>query len=102
MKEKKNNKLLDWFLTEGALIKEGNTVFAERIFMANSAVNWIKASTTDGTLNSREIEAYMKIVKLYLQEKIDMSWQNGVINMHIEKTDDGEIDEDFFETLNGE
>ena len=102
MKKKRNNKLLDWFSTEGALTKENNIIFAERIFMANSAVNWIKTSTAKGELGSRETEAYMKVVKLYLQKKIDMGWQDGAISIYIKKIDGEEDEDNFFETLNGE
>jgi len=102
VKRKRNDKLLDWFSTEGALTKEDNVIFAERIFMANSAVNWIKTSTVKGELGSRETEAYMKIVKLYLQKKIDIGWQDGTINVYIKKLNGEEDEDSFFETLNGE
>ena len=42
MKTKKSNKIIKWFIEEGALTQENNLYIAERIFNANSFINWIR------------------------------------------------------------
>ena len=61
--------------------KKDNLYIADRIFRANSIVNWIKKSSIDKTLNKKEIEENMHIVRMFLQNKINLEWENGIINV---------------------
>ena len=81
MKKKKNNKLIKWFIDEGALTQESNLYIAERIFQANSFVNWIRENSVDKTLDKDEIEQSMQVIRMFLQKKINLEWKNGTINV---------------------
>ena len=81
MRKKKSNKLIKWFIDEGALKQEDNLYIAERAFRANSVINWIKRGSIDKTLSKKEIEENMLIVRMFLQNKINLEWENGIINV---------------------
>ena len=79
MKKKEKNKLIKWFIDEGALTQENNLYLADRIFQANSFVNWIKEKSIGKTLDKKEIEESM--LAMFLQKKINLEWKNGTINI---------------------
>jgi len=81
VKKKKSNKLIEWFVEEGTLKQEGNLYIAGKAFRANSVINWIKKGSLDKTLSKKEIEENMLIVRMFLQDKIDLEWENGMINV---------------------
>jgi len=81
MKKKENNKLIKWFIDEGALTQESNLYMAERIFQANSFVNWIRENSADKVLDKKEIEQSMLAIRMFLQKKINLEWKNGTINV---------------------
>ena len=78
---KKNNKIIKWFIEEGALKQEGNFYIAERAFRAHSFINWIKEASLNNTLNENEIEKTMLLIRMFLQNKINLKWKNGIINV---------------------
>jgi len=80
-KKKEKSNLIKWFIDEGALQQKDNLYIADRIFRANSIVNWIKKSSINKTLNKKEIEENMHIVRMFLQNKINLEWENGIINV---------------------
>ena len=80
-KKKEKNNLIKWFIDEGALKQEDNLYIADRVFRANSIVNWIKKNSINKTLNKKEIEENMLIVRMFLQNKINLEWENGIINV---------------------
>jgi len=81
MKTKKSNKIIQWFIEEGALTQEENLYIAERIFKANSFISWLKKNSLNKTLNEKEIEQSMLAIRMFLQNKINLSWKNGIINI---------------------
>jgi len=81
MKKKEKNKLIKWFIDEGALTQENNLYLAGRIFQANSFVNWIKEKSIGKTLDKKEIEESMLAIRMFLQKKINLEWKNGTINI---------------------
>jgi len=81
MKKKEKNKLIKWFIDEGALTQENNLYLADRIFQANSFVNWIKEKSIGKTLDKKEIEESMLAIRMFLQKKINLEWKNGTINI---------------------
>ena len=81
MKNEKKNKLIKWFIEEGALQKKDNLYFAEQIFHANSFINWIKKGIHEKTLSEEEIEQSMLAIRMFLQKKINLEWKNGTINV---------------------
>jgi len=80
-KKKEKNKLIKWFIDEGALTQENNLYLADRIFQANSFVNWIKEKSIGKTLDKKEIEESMLAIRMFLQKKINLEWKNGTINI---------------------
>ncbi len=74
---KANKKLLEWFKQEGALSQEGNIYKAERVFVANSIITWIREQSTG--LQQDEVEYVMKTVRLFLQNQVDLKWNLGRI-----------------------
>jgi len=80
-KRKEKSRLIKWFIDEGALTQESNLYIAERIFQANSFVNWIRKNSFDKTLNKDEIEQSMHVIRMFLQKKINLEWKNGTINI---------------------
>jgi hypothetical protein len=81
MSKKKENKLIKWFIDEGALIQENNLYKAERVFQANSFVSWIRKNSIGKTLDKKEIEQSMLAIRMFLQKKINLEWKNGTINV---------------------
>lgn len=73
------NKILEWFIKEGALSQEGNLYVAPRAFIANSIVNWAKKQSS--TLKQEEIDYIMKTLRLFLQDKIELRWAAGNIEI---------------------
>lgn len=78
MKNNKN-KLLEWFTKEGALFQDGNLYVANRVFIANSVVNWAKSSAS--SLKEGELDYIMKTLRLFLQNKIELRWADGRIEI---------------------
>ena len=74
-KKKEKNKLIKWFIDEGALTQENNLYLADRIFQANSFVNWIKEKSIGKTLDKKEIEESMLAIRMFLQKKINLEWK---------------------------
>lgn len=52
-----------------------NLLLCERLFVANTAINWI----FDNTKQSVVINHYMKDIEKYLKGEIDLCWSNGVL-----------------------
>ena len=90
-KRKEKSRLIKWFIDEGALTQESNLYVAERIFQANSFVNWIRKSSFDETLNKDEIEQSMHVIRMFLQKKINLEWKNGTINVSDISLDETEL-----------
>ena len=80
-KKKEKNKLIKWFIDEGALTQENNLYIGDRIFQANSFVNWIRENSVGKTLDKEEIEQNMLIVRMFLQKKVNLKWKNGIIDV---------------------
>jgi len=81
MKIKKKNNLIKWFIEEGALQQKGNLYLAEKVFCANSFISWMRKGLQDKTLNEKEIEQNMRIIRMFLQKKINLKWKNGIIDV---------------------
>ena len=86
--KKKNNKILKWFVEEGALTQKGNFYIADRAFRANSFINWIKQSSLDEALDENDIEKTMLLIRMFLQNKINLKWEDGIIKVSDILTDE--------------
>jgi len=80
-RKKEKSNLIKWFIDEGAVKQKDNLYIAHRAFRANSIINWIKKSSINKTLNKKEIEENMLVVRMFLQNKINLEWENGIINV---------------------
>jgi len=99
----KNKKLLKWFKDQGVLKRKGNLYVADRAFMAHSAVNWIKKRASQGLLDTKEIEENMSVIRLFLQKKVDLMWEDGIINVvMINSEEDTDNESNRLEASNGE
>lgn len=78
--EVRRKQIIEWAQQqEGAAPQEGNSVNAEKLFLANSAVIWCLKQLREETLKADEAQGYIFFVKKYVQGTLDMSWQDGVL-----------------------
>jgi hypothetical protein len=73
------NKVIEWFIKEGAISQEDNLYLAPRAFIANSIVSWAKSQSS--VLKKDQIDYIMKTLRLFLQGKIELQWANGNIEI---------------------
>ena len=73
------NKIIEWFIKEGAISQEDNLYLAHRAFVANSIVRWAKSQSS--VLKKDQIDYIMKTLRLFLQGKIELHWANGNIEI---------------------
>ena len=99
----KNKKLLKWFKDQGTVKRKGNIYMADRAFMAHAAINWIKKKASQGLLDTKQIEENMSVVRLFLQKKVDLIWEDGIINVvMINSEEDTDNESNRLEASNGE
>jgi len=79
MKKATKNKILEWFMQEGAIQQEENLHIAERAFLANRIINLIKEYAKKKKITPDDVEKNMKMVKLFLQKKVDVKWDGNMI-----------------------
>ena len=79
MKNKKKKKILEWFVKEGALTQEENLYVAEKVFTAHSIVGWIRKNAS--RMKQDQIERMMKIVRLFLKDKLDLKWDGAKVEV---------------------
>ena len=89
MKERKK-VIFQWLLDEEAFSTEGNVHYAERAFFANSAISWLEKQKKTNNLNDDQLERYMKLLHLFLQKKLDLFWNKGMINVQTKNNKKGE------------
>ena len=102
MKKQKNSNLIKWFKDEGALTFEGNLCIAEKAFLAHSAVNWLRKRASDKKLKGEELNGYMKVIKLFLQKKVDLKWEGDIINVIVNEEEVSHNESDRMEITNGQ
>ena len=103
MKRSKNKNLIRWFKNEGALKYEGNLCIAHRAFLAHSAVNWVREKVANKTMDTNDLKNNMDVIKLFLQKKVDLCWENGIINVIVNNNEEALHDEsNCLEATNGE
>jgi len=77
MNKKKKNNLLNWLFHEGAIQKKENVYIADRAFLANAFINWIRDEVKNKNLNPEDIEKKMNILRLFLKKEIDLKWNDN-------------------------
>ena len=75
------NRVLEWFIKEGVIRKEDNLYTADRAFLANTVVNSIRKHATEKKITPEEVEKSMNMVRLFLQNKLDLRWSGDIIQV---------------------
>ena len=102
MKQKKNSNLIKWFRDEGALTLDGKVYHAERIFLAHSAVNWLRERASSKLLTGDELKRYMEVIKLFLQKKVDLKWEDDIISVIVNEEEVSHNESNRVEATNGQ
>ena len=102
MKKRKNNNLIKWFRDEGALTLDGKVYYAERTFLAHSAVNWLRKRASDKKLKGEELNRYMEVIKLFLQKKVDLKWEDDIISVIVNEEEVSHNESNRVEATNGQ
>lgn len=63
-------------MIEQYLVKEDNMLFAQKLFVARTVINWAFAQKT----NTNSLEKYLNYVHKYLNNEIDLYWEDGTIH----------------------
>jgi hypothetical protein len=96
-----NDPYMAWLLEEGAIEYKDNIVRAERAFVANSILKWCAKKAKEKTMSEDQMRHYLKALRFYIKKKIDLYWEDGIINTSVEtstsKTNGG--DEDACDSL---
>ena len=78
--------ILNWFKDEGALYKKENVYHAERIFFASSALSWCVEQKKQNKISEKDINSLVRLLRLFLKKKVDLSWGNGIIKVRSNKS----------------
>jgi hypothetical protein len=68
-----------WLKDEKALYKKDNIIYAEKVFFANSVVNWCLCEKNKGAMDMKQIENCVLTLRQFIKGKFDLCWENGVI-----------------------
>ena len=85
MKDNDSYSHVNWLLDEGAIKYEDNLVCAERAFVANSVLNWCSRKAKEKRLDKEQARQYLRMLSFFIKKKIDLYWQDGIINASVEK-----------------
>ena len=78
--EARRRQIMEWAQQQdGVFQEEGNSVQAEKLFLANSAVIWCLKQLREEKLKADEAQGYIFFVKKYIEGALDMSWEDGVL-----------------------
>jgi HD superfamily phosphohydrolase len=61
--------------------KSDNIYFADRIFVANSIINWILENYKD----EKQIQFYLEKLESFLDKEIKLFWEDGTIKISKER-----------------
>jgi hypothetical protein len=77
--------LLQWLRDEGALYRDDNIYYADKAFIANSIVQWCAKRSASKNISNAELDKYFHSLRLFLQNKIDIYWDDDIINVKVRK-----------------
>jgi len=75
--------LLQWLREEGALYQDDNLYHAEKAFFANSVIQWCAGRKIAKNISDGELERYFHCLSLFLKNKLDLYWDNDIINVRV-------------------
>ena len=76
-----------WLSDEGAIEQDSNIIHADRAFMANSVLHWCAKKAKRKELDEKQIKEYAQILRYFIHKKVDIWWEQGIINVGITKGD---------------
>lgn len=59
--------------------KEENVVYADKIFIINTVINYLFKDKQYWELDKHTVMEYGEIINKYLAEEVDIYWQDGVL-----------------------
>ena len=78
--EIKRKEIVDWALKQdGALVRDNNSISAERVFLANSVIIWCLKQLRGEKLKPAEVQGYIFFMKKYIHRVLDLFWEDGVL-----------------------
>ena len=83
--------LLAWLKDEGCISFEDNIIYAEKAFFISSVIRWCVKEKEKRNLSDTRVNKYLRLLKQYLKEDLDLYWEDGKIIIGTTKR---EIDDD--------
>jgi len=78
--EIKRKEIVDWALKQdGTLVRDGNSISAEKLFLANSVIIWCIKKMRDEELKPAEAQGYVFFMKKYILGALDLFWESGIL-----------------------
>ena len=74
---------MQWFREEGALYQSDNIYHAEKVFFANSVIQWCAKRKMSKNISNDELEKYFNCLRLFLKNKLDLYWDDDIINIRV-------------------
>jgi len=59
--------------------KHDNVIYAEKIFIINTVINYLFKDKDYRTLDKQKIIDYGEIINRYLADEVDIYWQDGIL-----------------------
>ena len=75
--------LLRWLREEGALYQDDNIYYADKAFVANSIIQWCAKRKISKNISNAELDKHFHSLHLFLQNKIDIYWNDDIINVKV-------------------
>jgi len=75
--------LLQWLQDEKAIYKDDNIYYAEKAFLVNSIIQWCAKRKRLKNISNDELDRHFHSLRLFLQNKLDLFWEDGIINMRV-------------------
>jgi hypothetical protein len=76
-----NQKKLVKDIFSDYIVKDNNIFFIERLFVANTILNWAYENYKD----QKQIKAYIDEIKRHLDGEITLYWSDGIVKVRREK-----------------
>ena len=70
------------------LVTEGNVLYCEKLFTINSIMNWLLVDLKNSAVSIGEMKEQLVYINRYLDDEIDLYWDNGVLMFYEKKKGD--------------
>jgi len=89
MEKKFKIPLLAWLKDEKCISFENNIIHAEKAFFISSVIKWCVKEREKKELTDSRVNKYFRLLKQYLNEDLDLYWEDGKIMVDISKEEPG-------------